>query len=230
MKTPLLQRLTPADRELIIANSTLVPIKKGSFVFMEGDKAEKIFFIKEGTFRVHKQIDDGKEVTVFLRGADDGFGEIGPFSGPTYSCSAHAETNGEVYCIDEDKIESILTNNGAITLEFLRWAAESLETSGSKLKDYMMHQTQGAVASVLIRLTNMYGKETEDGIVIDEPITNYDIASHIGSSRETVNRFINGWRQEGIIEVDRKIITIKDMDYFRDMLKCDKCGVQNCVI
>lgn len=229
-KTPLLKRFQEAEQELLINHSTLFPVKKGAYVFMEGDEADRIFFIKEGTIRIHKQLDAGKEVTIFVRKEEDGFGEIGPFSGDTYSCSARAETDGQIYAITRKQIESILHNNAPIATGFLKWVAESLETSSSKLKDYMVYQTGGAVASVLIRLANTTGRKTENGIVIEPMMTHYEIATHIGSTRETVNRFLTNWRNDGIIEVNSKKLVIKDIDFLRGLLGCDRCGVQNCVI
>ncbi len=229
-RMPLLKRLEAHDREFILSQCTPFFAARGTFIFTENEVAKKIFFIQKGKVRVHKQIDDGREITIFIRQADDACGEIGIFSGNTYSCSARAEEDCQIYFMDKAHMEGLLVNNGAIALEFIRWAAESLEASSSKLKDYLMYQSGGALASILVRLVNMYGEKVEGGYMIENVPTNYELALHIGSTRETVNRFLNIWKSQGIVTAEHKSIMIHDMEYLKGLLGCNECGVQNCVI
>lgn len=224
----LLERLTTEEQNLLLQHAKSLFRPKGSYVFIEGDPAKHFFLIKEGTVRIHKILKDGKEITIFIREKNDGFGEIGPFSGETYSCSSRAETDCEIYAIDPLLLDQLFTENGRISAVFLKWVAEKLETSSSKIKDFMMFGTEGAVASFLIRIANTQGIQVPEGILINEQVTHYQIATHIGSSRETVTRILNDLRKKEIIEFHRNTLLIKEMTYFRDMLNCDKCGVQNC--
>lgn len=229
MGLPLLERLNKDEQDLLIQHSKILYKNKGAYVFIEGDPAGHFFFIKEGTIRVHKLLRDGKEITIFLRGKNDAFGEIGPFSGNTYSCSSQAETNCEIYAIDKKTLDQVLAENGKISSEFLKWVAEKLETSSSKIKDFIMFGTEGAVASFLIRAANSKGMNDPRGIVINEAVTHYQIATYIGSSRETVTRILNDFKKRNIIELGRNKLLIKDLAYLRNLLNCDKCGVQNCL-
>jgi CRP/FNR family transcriptional regulator len=228
MRVPLLERLGKEEKDLLIQHSKLIDKNKGSYIFMEGDAATHLFFIKKGVVRVHKLLSEGKEVTIFLREKNDAFGEIGPFSGVTYSCSSKAETNCEIYAIDQTSLEKILAEDGKIASEFIKWVAEKLETSSSKIKDFLMFGTEGAVASFLIRIANSKGREVKEGILIKEQVTHYNIATYVGCSRETVTRILNDLKKKEIIEFQQNRLLIKNMTYLRNLLGCDKCGVQNC--
>lgn len=230
IKTPLLERLTNEEKNLLLENTTPFHVERGNFIFLEGDPADRIFFIKHGIVNVKKYITKGKEITIFMRTTNDAFGEIGPFSGSTYSCSAHAEGPTELYFIKYDDLYNLFVNNGRIAAEFVNWVAESLETSSSKLKDYLMFNAEGAVASVIIRLSNMYGRQFGSEVMINTSFTNYTIGTHVGISRETVNRIVNEWKNQGVIEISSKKIIIKNIDYLKNILGCDKCGVHNCVL
>lgn len=229
MGLPLLERLSKEEQNLLLQHAKVLFKPKGSYIFIEGDPATHFFLIKEGIVRVHKILQDGKEITIFVRDKNDGFGEIGPFSGKTYSCSSSAETDCEIYAIDPLLLDKLLTENGRISSVFLKWVAEKLETSSSKIKDFMMFGTEGAVASFLIRIANSQGIQVPEGILINDQVTHYQIATYIGSSRETVTRVLNDLRKKDIIEFHRNTLLIKDMTYFRNLLNCDKCGVQNCI-
>lgn len=227
---PLLDRLEKQDLEMLYANSKIFKYQKDEYIFREGDVADKLFLIQKGSIRIYKKMKTNKEVTVFLRKSQDAIGEIGIFSGETYSNSAEATEPTEVYAIEKKDMENIMSQNGRLGLEITRWMAESLEASKAKLRDYLVFGSEGAVASVFIRLTNMYGVERAEGVQISHPVMIQDIAKYIGVSRETVSRIISKWKSQGIIDNDVKYFIVKDISFFREMLMCNNCGVQNCVL
>ncbi|GGD03040.1 Crp/Fnr family transcriptional regulator [Thalassobacillus devorans] len=227
---PLLNRLEENERELLLANSREVSVKRGEIIFEEGSVASDLYFIMDGTIRVHKQMKKNKEVTVFLRKADDAFGEIGIFSSEFYSCSAVALTDASLLYISKSDMETLMAQNGRLALQITKWLAESLEASQAKLRDYLVFGSEGAVASIFIRLSNMYGKETDRGIEITEPVVVQDVAKYVGITRETASRVISKWKDQGLIENEAKKFLICDIEYFRSLLMCDLCGVRNCTL
>ncbi|WP_307723724.1 Crp/Fnr family transcriptional regulator [Salisediminibacterium halotolerans] len=189
-----------------------------------------MFFILRGVVRVYKEITPEKEITVFVRSKMDSVGEIGIFSGDTYSNSAQAMTETVLYVIERETMERIMAENGRIGLHFTRWIAESLEASKAKLRDYLSFGSEGAVASFFIRAANSSGKQMPDGILIKEQFAVQDIAKHLGISRETASRIISRWKQEQMLEKRYRHYLIKDLESFRQMLSCETCGVHNCVL
>lgn len=227
---PILERLSTQERDILIAASNEIHIPKNSFVFKEGTPAECLYFLNHGIVRVFKKVEPNKELTVFTRGIHDGVGEIGVFGGVNYSNSAKALQDSVLYVIDRKTIEEILSQNGLLSLHFTRWIAESLEASKAKIRDYIAFGSEGAVASVFVRYSNMHGVVTPDGIRITEPVMIQDISKHIAISRETVSRIVNKWKEQGIIAKENKSFLIKKMDYFKKLLVCDQCSVENCVL
>ncbi|SFA80468.1 CRP/FNR family transcriptional regulator, anaerobic regulatory protein [Lentibacillus halodurans] len=156
-------------------------------------------FHQEGKVRIFKEIEADKDLTIFTRVAKDGFGEIGIFGGEYYSNSAKAIQHSSLYAIKRESIEEILSQSGGLSLHFTRWLAESLEASKAKIRDYIAFGSEGAVASVFIRYSNMYGIVTPEGIRITKPVLIQDISRHIAISRKTVSRIVNKWKEQGII-------------------------------
>ncbi|SEB14626.1 CRP/FNR family transcriptional regulator, anaerobic regulatory protein [Thalassobacillus cyri] len=230
MMRPLLDRLDQNEKDLLLANSKETLVKRGEVVFEEGSEASHLYFILIGTIRVHKQMKQNKEVTIFLRKNNDSFGEIGIFSGEIYSCSAVALTDASLLYISKNDMETLMAQNGRLALGITKWLAESLEASKAKLRDYLVFGSEGAVASIFIRLSHMYGKETPRGVEITEPIVVQDIAKYVGITRETASRVISKWKDQGLIDNEAKKFFINDIEYFRSLLMCDHCGVQNCTL
>lgn len=227
---PLLDRLDPNDKDMLLINCKRLDVKKGEHIFKEGNPSRRIYFIHKGSVRIFKKMGHQKEITIFLRGSRDAFGEIGIFSGDKYSNTAQATKDCILYYLEKKEAEIIIGQNGRLGLELTKWVAESLEASKAKIRDYIAFGSEGAIASIFIRYSNMYGIVVPEGIMIDEPIRLQDISKHIGISRETVSRIVNEWKRDGIIENNNKHFLIKDINYLKEMLMCEDCGVQNCIL
>ncbi len=230
MMEPLLLRLETNDYNMLIADSERLRVKKGELIFSEGSLAENLYFISKGEIRIFKDLGENKKLTIFTRSEQDGFGEIGIFSGNKYSNTAQATKNSELFIIKKAELEKLLGQNGGLGLQFTRWVAESLEESKARIRDFIAFGSEGAVASMFVRYSNMYGIVTPKGIRITEPIMIRDISNYIGISRETVSRIVNKWKAQGILTNDNKYFLIKDINYFKKLLACEKCGVENCVM
>ncbi|MUK88810.1 cyclic nucleotide-binding domain-containing protein [Ornithinibacillus sp. L9] len=227
---PLLHRLEPHECELIINSSQQVDVKKGDNVYSEGDPANKLYFIKKGKIKNIKRIGKGKELILFTRKEQDCFGEIGLFSGLTYTNTAVAMEKSSLYVLEKEWVEKLVTDNGRMGLKFTRWVAESLEASNAKIRDYIAFGSEGAIAAVFIRYSNMYGIVTKEGIRITEPIMLRDVSKHIGISRETVSRVVNMWKSQGVLSSENKYFLINDLSYFQRLLSCETCSIENCTL
>lgn len=227
---PLLTRLHEQDLNLLIATAKQLRKKKGQIIFLEGRPADYLYFIQQGEIRVFKKMKYNREITIFTRGKDDGFGEIGIFSSENYSNSAIAVSDSVILSIHKEVIESILASNGALCLQFMKWVAESLEASTAQARDFLAFGSEGAIASVFLRYVNMHGTVTTEGVRIMKPVMIQDISKYIGISRETVSRIVNNWKQKGIIDNDNKYFLVKNIDYLQSMLGCEDCGVKHCVL
>jgi CRP/FNR family transcriptional regulator, cyclic AMP receptor protein len=72
------------------------------------------------------------------------------------------------------------------------------------------------LAKLLLRLADSYGEETGDGVRINLRISQQDLGNLIASTRESVNRQLNAWAEQGVVELDRGRITIVDSDALED--------------
>ncbi|GGB55784.1 cyclic nucleotide-binding domain-containing protein [Virgibacillus dakarensis] len=227
---PLLQRLDSHDHDMLIANTKRFSVKKGEMIFTEGSRADYLYFIQKGEIRLFKDLGENKEITVFIRGEQDCFGEIGIFSGKKYSNTAKATKDSILLSLERQGIETILGENGKLGLQFTKWVAESLEASKAQTRDFLMFGSEGAVASVFVRFANMYGVVTPNGVRITEPVMIRDVSMYVGISRETVSRIVNKWKSQGILTNDNKYFLVKEIGYLKKLLACDQCGVENCIL
>lgn len=79
----------------------------------------------------------------------------------------------------------------------MKWISEHLRRMQTKFRDLVLHGKKGALYSTLIRMTNSYGVLKENGILIDLPLTNQELANFCATSRESVNRMLNELKSKG---------------------------------
>lgn len=83
----------------------------------------------------------------------------------------------------------------------------------------MMNGKKGAVCFHLQKLSNLFGVEQEDGVLIDFNITNEDIAGFCGiSTRNSVNRILNELKREGVLDIRQQKIVILDNERIEEFI------------
>ncbi|MEQ2525707.1 Crp/Fnr family transcriptional regulator [Bacillaceae bacterium CLA-AA-H227] len=206
-------------------------IEKGMFLYQEGTKANELFLILSGKIQLSKMIPDGRELTLRMASEGDLIGELSLFcSAQNHMQNAKVMESGEVAVIFKSELEKKLSENHEIALEFMKWLSQEHRKTQTKFRDLILHGKKGALYSTLIRLSNSYGLDTEDGIVINTSLTNQELANFCGTSREVVNRLLSELRKSNIISIDKGIITIHDLEYIKIEIDCENCPIEICSI
>lgn len=211
-KIPLFTYLN--DEQLVEVEKTILErtYQKGRIIFMEGEPGEAVFFVKSGRIKVTKQTDDGREHILHFINPGEVFAEVVMFDDDgTYPATAEVIEKCTVGLIRNVDLERIIQKNSSIALGLLKIMARRLRISQQQLIELALLDTTRRAASMLLFLAGEQGTKTEKGIVIDISLTNQDLASLIGTSRETVNRILNEFKRKKAIDVKKSQVTILDL-------------------
>ncbi|RBW68805.1 Crp/Fnr family transcriptional regulator [Bacillus taeanensis] len=202
-----------------------IKVKAGTFLFWEGDTAEKLYYVCSGRIKLRKSTEDGKSLMLSILNKGDLVGEYGGHGETIYSCSAEVSENAEIGVIKVKDLEEILAHSGQFAVEFMKWLGVNYRKNESKFRDLLLYGKAGALASTLIRLSNTYGGKSKDGIKLNIKLTNAELADFIGTTRESVNRLLNAWKEEGTITVEGGKIVILCLETLRSVCNCPACPV-----
>ena len=217
--------------ELILENYPVKQVEKGRYLYQENTSANELFYILSGKVQVNKIVPDGRELTIRLCSQHDMVGESILFSNaPKHSTNAKMIESGEVVAINKEDLEKQITKNNDLAVEILTWLATQNRKAQTILSDLVLNGKKGALYSTLIRLTNSYGTETENGIVITHPFTNQELANFCGTSREVINRLLAELRKQEVLSVQKGIITIHNIPFLRNEIDCINCPIDVCNI
>ncbi|MGM0899605.1 MAG: Crp/Fnr family transcriptional regulator [Bacillota bacterium] len=217
--------------ELLKNSNRKVKLKKGTFLFQEGQEAKEMYVLLSGKVQISKMNAEGKELTLRLCSDNDIVGELTLFTvNPRYLFNAKVLETGEVAAINIDDLERILFNNSKLAYEYMKWMNDHIRKTITKFRDLVLNGKKGALYSTLIRLCNSYGVLRQDGIFIDVPLTNQDLANYCGTARESVSRMLGELRDEGVISVKRKKIVVHNLSYLKTEIDCENCPIEYCNI
>ncbi|RIX50486.1 Crp/Fnr family transcriptional regulator [Paenibacillus nanensis] len=203
-------------------------VERGNCLFWEGDAADKMFFIFEGRVRTTKTSDSGRTLTLYLHQKGDLIGQMDPFQESQHSFTAEVTEDAKVGVIQRKDLEVLLWQHSDLALEFMKWMGLMHRLTQTKFRDLMMFGKTGALCSLLIRLSNSYGKEKDGGIYISLKINNTEMADMIGATRESVNRMLSDLKKEDVIAYKDGHFIIHNLRYLQDVCHCENCPKEVC--
>ncbi|MBS4212168.1 MULTISPECIES: Crp/Fnr family transcriptional regulator [Neobacillus] len=205
--------------------------ERGRFLFQEGMLADDLYVIISGKIQISKITADGRELSLRICGENDICGELTLFTdSPKYLLSAKVLEEGEIAAIKKEVLESEIFQNSKLAFEFMKWMSDHFRKTQTKFRDLVLNGKRGALFSTLIRMTNSYGVPKSDGILIDLPLTNQELANFCGTSRESTNRILSELKRDNIISIKRGKITVLDLQYLKDEIGCENCSTVYCSI
>lgn len=217
-KIPYFNELDDSSLEEIEKISVKKSFKKNSLIFMEGEKGEAIYFVKSGKVKISKTSPLGKEHIIRIMQSGDIFAESVLFVGGVYPATAEAIEDSEVIVLKNADIERLILNNNEIALGIIKLMAKRLQNVAVIIENLALRDSLGRTVSVLLTFAKERGIKIRDGILLELNMSRQDLANIVGTSRENVTRILSQLDREGIIELDRHKIVIKDMETLKNML------------
>lgn len=220
--------LSPESFEKLESIMYMKQVEKGNCLFWEGDEADKLFFVFDGRVRTTKTSDSGRTLTLYLHQKGDLIGQMDPFQESVNSFTAEVTEDAKVGVIQRKDLEVLLWQHSDLALEFMKWMGLMHRLTQTKFRDLMMFGKTGALCSLLIRLSNSYGKDKDGSIFITLKINNTEMADMIGATRESVNRMLSDLKKEDAIAYKDGHFIIKNLRYLKDICHCENCPKEVC--
>jgi CRP/FNR family transcriptional regulator, cyclic AMP receptor protein len=178
----------------------------------EGDDAGPVIVLLRGHVKIVKIADGGREAIVALCGEGDIVGELAAIDGGPRSTSVTTLEPVEVLLVSRSEFMSLLEQRPRVALVILRLVAADLRYAGAQQAQLGTHDVVGRLAQRLLELSERFGVRRERGIEIELPLSQEELASWIGASREAVSKAFKVLRSLRIVETGRRRVTILDVD------------------
>ena len=197
------------DLEVLDSSKSCQQFKKGETIFEEGTYPHGLYCISNGKIKVTQTGSDGREHIVHLSKDGDVMGYRAVLSGDKYSCSATALENSSVCFIHIKVFISMVEKDPKLAFKIIHLFSNELKVAERGITDIAQKSVKERLAQGLLLLKESYGFESDDA-TLNVAITREDIASIVGTARETVIRTLFELDREGTIHLDGKKIKILD--------------------
>ena len=199
--------LSQKDKEIIIQHHTIATIKKGGFIFKEGDKPRGLICLASGKVKVFKEGVGGRQqILKMIR--EQGFIGYRPiYSDSIWLFSAVAIEDSTVCIFDKSPLLKIIKRNADLGLKMIKILSEELWISYNRTVSLTQKHVRGRLAESLLVLRDTYGYEA-DGKTIRVSLSREDIANLSNMTTSNGIRTLSNLASEGIIEMEGRKIRI----------------------
>ena len=157
-------------------------------------------------------------MTIGILGPGDFFGELSLLDGGARSASAVTLETTETLTLDRDPFVAILERHPEVASGLLMVLGNRLRRTDELIQDILFLDLPGRIAKQLLTLADERGTQTQAGMRIDLRLSQTELASIVGTTRESVNRCLNAFADRQLLTIDRDAITILDIDALRERI------------
>ena len=221
-RSPLFRGLPAPSLERIAGLATQRGFGSGEIVFSQGDPGDALYAVVVGRIRISAGTADGREMSLNIMEPGDTFGEIALLDGGTRTATATATESSELVSIRRDHFVALLEREPKVALELLRLCGERLRWTSGLVEDAALLDAPARLAKRLLSLGELHGQRTKAGITLR--ISQEDLATFLGVSRQVVNQHLQGWKAQGWVDLGRGNVTVRHEEAIRRAARGDRTG------
>jgi CRP/FNR family transcriptional regulator, cyclic AMP receptor protein len=195
-------------------------VKRGSIIFGKDDPGSSLFAIRKGTVKITVPSVDGHDAVFNLVTKGDIFGEIALLDGRARTADAVALTDSELFVIERRDFLPLVREEPEIALKLIEILCARLRRTTQQAESLMFLSLPGRLAMALLRLSDGDGAARERKVAV----TQKDLGNIIGMSRESTNRQLRVWEQNGWVRLERGGITILSLEELERIAESDSEG------
>src|SRR2546422_270767 len=207
-QVPLFADLADEDLRELIAVARRRIFRSGEVIFHREDPGQVLYVIKEGKVKISLISPEGQEISLVVFGKGECFGEFAILDGLPRSADAVALERVECYTLQRSDFHKAIMKNPKIAIQVLEVLSKRLRTTDQMVEDLIFLDVYGRVAKKLLDLADTHGTKVDNGIRIDVRLTQQELASMVGASRESVNKVMGYFTDKKFISTDKHRITL----------------------
>jgi len=187
--------------------------RRGEVIFHIGDPGDALFVIVEGEVKISLPSETGDEAILARLRVGDVFGELALLDGAPRSASATAIVATETVVLPRDRFRELIATEAGVRDALLASIAGELRRLTTHVEELHFLDITGRLAARLVRLAQEGGTHLGDGGVrLQTSLTQGDLAAMVGCTRQSVNKLLGQFTDDGLIRLDREGIVVTDLD------------------
>jgi CRP-like cAMP-binding protein len=209
--------LGESDRDYLLQQGVQRALATDEVLLREGDPPTHVQLIIAGCVRVSTVLIDGREVVLALRGPGDVLGEMAALRHGERAASVRSIGPTSFVQWTSERFLACLHARPGIAIALAKAIADRLRDAEAVRVGAASLDVSRRVARYLFELARDRGKPVAGGIAVDVPLSQEDIAAHLGVSRRAVVRAITMLRERNVITTRRMSVVVHSLDFLQNL-------------
>jgi CRP/FNR family transcriptional regulator len=190
-------------------------LERGEVFYGPEDRSERFFILQKGKVRIFRSTPDGREFTLAVVEAGTVFGEMTLTGQQLEGAYAQAMEPSQVSTMLRTDLERLVLEKPEVGLRIMEVLSQRLRRQETRLEDATMKDVHARLAGIIVLLVESEGVRTGTGYGIPAHYTHESLGTMIGANRVAVTRAFGLLQDEGLVELKRRLIYVKDIDALR---------------
>jgi CRP-like cAMP-binding protein len=209
---PFFGGLDPEALERLAAGMRQRRFRRGEVIFHLGDPGDALFIIVGGEVKISLPSETGDEAILATLRTGDVFGELALLDGAPRSASATALTPTETVVLPRDRFRELIATEAGVRDALLASIAGELRRLTTHVEELHFLDITGRLAARLVRLAQEGGTPAGDGAIrLRTNLTQADLAAMVGCTRQSVNKLLGQFTDDGLLRLERDGIVVTNM-------------------
>jgi CRP-like cAMP-binding protein len=194
----------------ILSRAQILRLLKGEAVFQQGEAAEKFFLLLHGRLRVTRINAAGAQILVRFIAPNDMFGVAMAIGATAYPGTAVAAVESLVLSWPNEAWTELIAAYPSLAVKAMQSLGARLQDTQDRVLDLATQNVEQRIAGAVMKLVREAGRKTENGVLIDFPLSRQDLAEMTGATLHTVSRTLSAWQAKGLVDCGRQRVTVRN--------------------
>lgn len=184
---------------------------RGTPIYLPADQADAVLVLAQGRVKIGSFTEDGKQTILAFIEPGELFGELALLEGNQREEYAEALEKSTIVLLPNQAIQELLANNPEVALGVTKLYGLRRQRIERRLKYLLFRSNRDRLIHLLLELAERYGRRTPDGVELRIKLSHQELASVIGSTRETVTVVLGELQGEGMLRLGRRKLVLTDL-------------------
>jgi CRP/FNR family cyclic AMP-dependent transcriptional regulator len=214
-RIPLFASLEPEARKPLAGLIRVRRYVARQAVVWEGEAGGTLFLSLSGYFKAITAGRDGKEMLLSIMGPGEVFGELSVLDGQPRSASIITVEAGELASIERPALFELMASSPSLAIGLIEVLAQRVRTLTKRYETISSQDLPQRLAQVLVSLAQKHGQPDGPRVRIPVRLSQQDLGSMVGATRESVNKQLRKWTQTGVLHRETGCVVISDFPALR---------------
>lgn len=215
----LFSRLTDEQFARLERRGRMRAFPRNSTIYMPSDVNDGVFLLADGRVRISSITPDGKQAILAFIEPGEIFGELALVEPGKREEYAETVVDSTIVLLPGDEVVRLMSESADLTLGVTKLIGLRRKRIERRLRSLLFRSNRDRLTTLLLDLVEQYGRTTPEGVLLEIKLSHQDLASIIGATRETVTVLLGEMQLEGLLNVSRQRIVVRNLKRLADAIE-----------